>query len=60
MSDDREIYDFPNGYSAKREHCTLPEGRISNGNWVLRNEKGEPIDADRYRNDLFDRHKLER
>ena len=43
-------YSFTNGWTAKRE------GKF--GEWVLRNEKGEVVDEDKFRHDLFKRHGL--
>lgn len=45
-----ERYSFTNGWTMKREG--------PNRLWRLRDEKGEPVDYDRYRHDLIERHRL--
>lgn len=58
---DITFYQFDNGYTARRENGRVLFNGASvpaAGRWVLRDEKNRVIGIDRYRNDLFDRHKL--
>lgn len=61
------IYRFKSGWSAKREtgflsslkNSKIPGSRVgvfADNKWVLRDELGDPVDLDKYRGDLFDRH----
>ena len=65
MSIEIEEYKFSNGWTAKRETglVVVPvkwsrsrQALFANGKWVLRDEHGEPVDMDKHRVDLFDRH----
>jgi hypothetical protein len=44
--------------TARREYDTInPLSEMAhNGNWVVRDEDGTWVDADKYRNDLLDRY----
>lgn len=42
-----------------REFGRTPNGNEIGGHWVLRNEKGEWIDFDKYRHDLAERNNIE-
>lgn len=59
-SKDTSRYVFENGWSMKREFALViinnDLGRFAQGKWVLRNEKNEAVDLDRYRNDLIERY----
>jgi|APDee1175537692_1029409.scaffolds.fasta_scaffold11692_2 hypothetical protein len=44
------IYTFDNGWSARREG--------DHRKWILRNEKGDIVDSDQFRQVLFIRHGL--
>ena len=42
-----------------REYGKTPNGNNFNGSWVFRDEKGNMIDFDKYRHDLFARNGIE-
>ena len=52
-------YLLPNGWTMKRERGKTPNGHSINSCWVLRDEKGNWIDVDRYRHDLAERYNLD-
>jgi len=51
-------YQSEDGVKMAREYGLTPNGNSMNGRWVLRNEKGEMVDFDKYRNDLADHYLL--
>lgn len=46
------------GWLMRREYGNTPNGNPVDGRWVLRNERGEWVDFDKYRNDLAERNNI--
>lgn len=47
-------------YNAKRESGFIPEiGRFADMQWVVRDNKGNYLDRDRYQNDLSERFAMQ-
>ncbi len=53
-----ELYQSPNGFSARIEFGKTPNGNPVGGRWVLRDVNGAWVDFDQYRHDLFERNGL--
>jgi len=51
-------YQADDGVKLKREYGLTPNGNPMDGRWVLRNEKGDMVDFDKYRNDLAEHYML--
>jgi hypothetical protein len=47
------------GRTMTREYGLTPNGNQLNGRWVLRDQKGQWIDMDKYRFDLSERHDIQ-
>lgn len=54
----QDKYATEDGWLMRREHGETPNGNPIAGRWVLRNERGELVDFDKYRSDLAERNGL--
>ncbi len=57
ISEDR--YESEEGWVMQREYGKSPNGNDYNGVWVLRDDKGNYLDHNRYRYDIEARHQLD-
>lgn len=54
-----EEYRSDDGWTMCREQGKTPNGNDLRGDWVLRDDKGQWVDFDRYRSDLAARYGFE-
>ena len=55
---DQDKYATEDGWMMRREYGETPNGNPVAGRWVLRNQRGEWIDFDKYSSDLAERNDL--
>lgn len=53
-----EVFRALDGSSLSREYGNSPNGNPFDGKWVYRDNKGNVVDHDRYRNDIIERNYL--